>query len=116
MDCVFCKIVKGDIPSFKIYEDEEFLAFLDKFPQTPGHSQVIPKKHARWVWDTPHLGRYFEVCGKIALALRKAFNTDFIQSRIIGDEVHHAHIWLIPMHKEKLSSEKDIVKRITSNL
>lgn len=95
-NCIFCKIVSGEIPAHKVYEDNEFLAFLDIHPQTPGHTQVIPKQHHRWVWDVPNIGKYFEVVQKIALAQRKAFGTDWILSRIIGDEVEHAHIWVFP--------------------
>lgn len=96
LDCIFCKIVKGEIPAYKVYEDNDFLAFLDINPQSPGHTQVITKKHYRWVWDTPNIGEYFEVVKKIALAQQKAFGTDFILSKIIGDEVKHAHIWVYP--------------------
>lgn len=95
-NCVFCKIINGDIPSYKVYEDDDFLAFLDIHPQSPGHVQVIPKEHYRWVWDVPHAGKYFEVAQKVAKAQQKAFNTDWILSRIIGDEVEHAHIWVFP--------------------
>lgn len=95
-ECIFCKIVAGEIPSHKVYEDEEFLAFLDIHPQSPGHTQVIPKKHYRWVWDYPDAGAYFEIAKKVALAQRKAFDTEFILSRIMGDEVPHAHIWVFP--------------------
>ena len=94
--CVFCKIVAGEIPSHKVYEDETFLAFLDIHPQTPGHVQVIPKAHERWVWDVPQYDAYLALVKKIALAERKAFGTDWILSRIVGDEVPHAHIWVFP--------------------
>lgn len=104
--CVFCKIVAGEIPSHKVYENEDFLAFLDIHPQSPGHTQVIPKKHYRWVWDTPNAGEYFEVVQKIAKAQQKAFNTDFILSKVVGDEVPHAHIWIFP-NKEVLGDAKD---------
>ncbi len=95
-DCIFCKIVRGEIPSYKVYEDDKYLAFLDINPQSPGHTQIIPKEHYRWVWDTPNTGEYFEIAKRIALAQRKAFNTDFIISKTVGDEVHHAHIWVFP--------------------
>ena len=95
-DCIFCKIVAGEIPVTKVYEDENYLAFLDIHPQSPGHAQVIPKKHYRWVWDIPHVGEYFEVVKKIANAQQKAFGTDWILSKIVGDEVEHAHIWVFP--------------------
>ncbi|MGH7249563.1 MAG: HIT family protein [Minisyncoccia bacterium] len=95
-DCIFCKIVRGEIPSTKVYEDRDFLAFMDIHPQAPGHLQVIPKEHFRWVWDVPNIGPYFELVRKLAHAQRKAFNTDYIRSRVEGDEVHHAHIWAFP--------------------
>ena len=98
-NCIFCKIIHGEIPSHKVYEDENFLAFLDIHPQSPGHTQVITKQHYRWVWDVPNAGAYFEVVRKIAKAQQKAFNTEWILSRIIGDEVAHAHIWVFPSNE-----------------
>jgi histidine triad (HIT) family protein len=98
-ECIFCKIVDGSIPSHKVCENENFLAILDIHPMAPGHTLVIPKKHYRWVWDVPNAGEYFEYTKKIALALKKAFNTEFILSKIIGEEIHHAHIWIYPGEK-----------------
>ncbi len=95
-DCVFCKIVAGKIPSEKIYEDKDFLAFIDVNPLSPGHALVIPKKHYAWVWDVPNAGDFFEVAKKIALAQKKAFETDFVLSKIVGEDVPHAHIWVYP--------------------
>ena len=95
-NCIFCRIIKGEIPSHKIYEDKDFIAFLDINPQSPGHAQVVPKKHYRWVWDVPNVKNFFEVARKIAKAEQKAFNTEWILSKIIGDEVGHAHIWVYP--------------------
>lgn len=100
-ECIFCRIVSGEIPATKIYEDENFLAFLDIHPQTPGHAQVIPKAHYRWVWDVPNVGEYFELVRKIAKAEQKAFNTEWILSKIIGDEVPHAHVWVFPNNEVK---------------
>ncbi len=94
--CIFCKIVSREIPAHIVYEDDNFLAFLDIHPHTPGHVQVIPKTHVRWVWDLPNIGEYFEVARKLALAERKAFDTEWVMSKIIGDEVPHAHIWVFP--------------------
>lgn len=104
--CIFCKIVDGLVPSHKVYEDENFLAFLDINPQSPGHVQVIPKKHYRWVWDVPNAGEYFEVVKKIALAQKKAFDTEYILSKVVGEEVSHAHIWVYP-NKEVAGDSKD---------
>lgn len=97
--CIFCKIVAKEIPAHVVYEDADFLAFLDIHPQSPGHVQVIPKKHYRWVWDVTNVGDYFEVVRKVAKAQQKAFSTEWILSKIVGDEVPHAHIWIFPSNK-----------------
>jgi len=113
-NCIFCKIVKGEISSTKIFEDENFLAFLDIRPISAGHTLVIPKNHIRWVWDLPagrqvggNIGEYFEVVQKIAKAEQKAFGVELIQSKIVGDEVAHAHIWLFPDPSQNKFDKKD---------
>ena len=105
-NCIFCKIVKGDVPSHRVYEDDNFLAFLDINPESPGHTLVIPKEHYRWVWDVPNAGEYFEIAKKIALAQKKAFNTDLVISRVVGEEVPHAHIWVFPASFNRGEFEK----------
>ena len=96
MDCIFCKIVKGEIPCYKIYEDKDYLAFLDISPFVEGHTLVIPKKHYRWVWDVPEIGRYFEVVGKIVAHFQKVFGDEFVASIVWGMLVPHAHIQILP--------------------
>ena len=98
-NCIFCQIVTGEIPAHKVYENNNFIAFLDIHPLAPGHTLVIPKKHYRWVWDVPNTGKYFEVVKKIALAQKKAFKTDSVLAKIIGEEIPHAHIWVYPNDK-----------------
>ena len=100
-NCIFCKIVSGEIPAHKVYEDEDFLAFLDIHPWEPGKTQVIPKHHYRWVWDVPNVGDYFELVRKIAKAQQKAFGTEWILSKVVGEEVPHAHIWVYPSNEAK---------------
>lgn len=95
-DCIFCKIVRGDLPAHRVYEDDTFLAFLDIHPEAPGHVQVIPKAHTRWVWDVPEFEKYYETVRKIAVALRESFGTEWIISKTVGDEVPHAHVWVFP--------------------
>src|SRR6185503_16354276 len=95
-NCIFCKIVKKEIPASIVYEDNNFLAFLDIKPMAQGHTQIIPKQHYRWVWDVPNAGAYFEVAKKIALAQKKAFNAEIVRSQIYGEEIPHAHIWVWP--------------------
>lgn len=117
-NCIFCKIVKGEIPSYKVYEDSDFLAFLDINPQSPGHVQVIPKNHHRWVWDVPNVGDYFEVVRKVAKAQQKAFETEWILSKIVGEDVEHAHIWVFP-NRDVKGGLKDFevnLEMIKSNL
>lgn len=84
-----------------VYEDNNFIAFLDIRPLSPGHTLVIPKKHYHWVWDVPNIGDYFTVVGKIANAQRRAFGDEKILSKIIGEEVHHAHVWIYPSSEAK---------------
>ncbi|MFW0862745.1 MAG: HIT family protein [Candidatus Komeilibacteria bacterium] len=98
MDCIFCKIVAGEIPSYKVYEDDNYLGFLDINPLNKGHVLVIPKKHYRWVWDDEQIGKYMEACQKVVAAQKKALDTDWVVSTIVGEEVEHAHIWLIPRY------------------
>jgi histidine triad (HIT) family protein len=99
-DCIFCKIIAGQIPAQKVYEDEQFLAFLDVRPLNPGHTLVLPKAHFRWVWDVPNIGDYFTAVGKVANALRAAFGTEFVVSVIVGEGVPHAHVQLIPRFQD----------------
>ena len=99
-DCIFCKIARKEIPSHIVYEDDDFLAFLDVNPHEAGHVQVIPKEHYRWVWDVPNIGEYFEVVRKIAKAQQKAFGVDMIRSQVYGEEVPHAHVWIWPAFAE----------------
>ena len=94
-DCIFCQIVKGEIPSYKIYEDDEFLAFLDIFPKSTGHTLVIPKKHYPWVWDYPQPGKYFELVVKLAKHLKKVSGKD-VRALVYGFDIAHAHIHLMP--------------------
>ena len=105
--CIFCKIVRGEISSHKVYEDEHFLAFLDINPQSPGHTQVIPKEHYRWVWDIPNIGALFLVVQKIAKAQQKAFGNGAVWSKVMGDEIFHAHVWVFPNPMTTLGDKKD---------
>ncbi|MBS3117080.1 HIT domain-containing protein [Candidatus Woesearchaeota archaeon] len=93
-NCIFCKIVKGEIPCHSIYENKNFLAFLDIRPTNKGHTLVISKKHYRWVWDIQE--DYSPFTNKVAKALKKAFTTDYVVAYVMGEEVPHAHIHLVP--------------------
>jgi len=95
-NCIFCKIVSGEISSYKIYEDDNYLAFLDIFPATDAYTLIIPKKHYRWVWDVENIGEYFEVVKKIVNHYRNVAGHESMYSMIIGEEVPHAHVRIFP--------------------
>lgn len=94
-DCVFCNIVAGEIPCYKIYEDEKYLVFLDLFPKTTAQMLVIPKTHTEWVWDVPNLGEYYEVAGKVARRIREVTGEP-VRQMVYGFQVPHAHIQIRP--------------------
>ncbi|VAW33236.1 Bis(5'-nucleosyl)-tetraphosphatase (asymmetrical) [hydrothermal vent metagenome] len=96
MNDIFCKIVSGTIPAHKVYEDDDYLAFLDIRPLSPGHTLIIPKKHYKFVWDVPDIGGYFSVVQKIAKALQKTSGVEEIHMKVLGEEILHAHVWVFP--------------------
>jgi histidine triad (HIT) family protein len=97
-DCVFCKIVKGEIPSDILWEDEYHIAILDINPYAKGHVMIIPREHSRWVWDIDDekYSKYMLAVKRVAGILRKAFGTDSVQEVIAGFGVAHVHIHLLP--------------------
>ena len=107
-DCIFCQIARHKIPSEIVYEDENFIAFLDINPASVGHTLIVPKTHYRWVWDVPNIGKYFEFARRIARAQQKAFDQEAIWIGVMGDEINHAHIWIFP-HVETTGDKMDIV-------
>ncbi len=97
-NCVFCKIIKGEIPATKVYEDEHFLGIMDISPINKGHVQLIPKNHYRWTWDVPNFGEYWEVAKKIALGQIKGLGAKMVEFLTHGMQVEHAHIWIVPIY------------------
>ncbi len=100
MDCIFCKIAKGEIPCDKIYEDSKFIAFLDINPLSRGHTILIPKKHCRWVNDYELYSEYWEIARKISNKLKKILNPEVVGYIVYGRGVAHAHIHIIPTYKD----------------
>jgi len=99
-DCIFCKIVNGDIPCQKIAENDDFLAFLDIHPFTLGHTMVIPKKHYRWVYDVPNFGEYWEFTKQVTKKINNTLNPLYFSYLTMGNQVPHAHIHIIPRVKD----------------
>lgn len=102
-DCIFCRIIKGDIPAKKVYEDDEVLAFHDINPQAPTHVLVIPKKHIPFVAeldesDAPLMGKVILAGKKIARELklhREGFRMVINNGRFAGQQVFHIHLHLL---------------------
>ena len=97
-DCIFCKIIAGDIPAHKVYQDDEFLAFLDINPVADGHTLLIPKSHHQMMGDVPDelLGRAFIATKKLIPSIKQALGADFVAVSVVGVDVPHFHIHLIP--------------------
>lgn len=102
MSTIFSEIAKGEIPSYKIAEDEDFFAFLDINPMAKGHTLVIPKKEVDYIFDLDDevLAKLNIFAKKIAIAQKEALQCLRIGFMVIGLEVPHAHIHLIPINKE----------------
>jgi histidine triad (HIT) family protein len=105
LDCLFCKIIAGNIPAEKIYEDESTFAFLDIHPINKGHTLVIPKKHASDIHDIPSLDfcATMETARQLATRIKQAVNADGINIGInnghaAGQLVFHAHVHIIPRY------------------
>jgi histidine triad (HIT) family protein len=127
---IFSKIIAGEIPSYKIAENEKFFAFLDIFPLREGHVLVVPKVEVDNLFDLPkdYLKEILEFAQPIAKAIEKSFHCNRCGVSVIGLEIPHAHIHLIPINssndlnftqpKEKVSDEalKKVQEKILANL
>lgn len=130
MPSIFSKIIAGEIPCYKIFEDQNYFAFLDINPLAPGHTLVIPKKEIDYIFDLDDqaLAGLHLVSRKIALALEKAVPCKRVGMAVIGLEVPHAHVHLIPLNtmndinftRPKLTLPKeqmaDIAEKVKQNL
>jgi histidine triad (HIT) family protein len=101
---IFQKIIDREIPAEIVYEDDNYIAILDIFPKSKGHTLVISKEPYRWVNDVPNFGEYFEIAKKVALAIEKALAATYISYQTYGVEVPHAHIHIVPRYN--LSEER----------
>ncbi len=97
-NCIFCKIAKGEIPSTKIYEDDKFIAFLDINPESEGHALLIPKEHFPWMQDAPDMlvGEIFTIAKNLMQKLINEKNCEYVRIKVVGKDVPHFHIHLIP--------------------
>jgi len=127
---IFSKIIAGEIPCYKIAEDENYFAFLDINPIAEGHTLVVPKQEVDYIFDLDektYLG-LMKFAKKVATAMKKCIECKKIGVAVLGMEVPHAHIHLIPLQREhdmdfsnpklKLEKEKmtDIARKISSQI
>ena len=100
---IFSKIAAGEIPSYKCAENDEFYAFLDINPIAKGHTLVIPRREVDYIFDMndDEIARYMVFAKRVATALRRAFPCVKVGMAVLGLEVAHAHIHLVPMQTEK---------------
>ena len=101
MSSIFTKIINGEIPSYKIAENEDFYVFLDINPNTKGHTLVVPKKEVNRLFDLDEelYNKLMSYSRKIAMAIEKAVPCERIGMAVIGLEVPHVHVHLIPLQK-----------------
>ena len=126
MASIFSKIVAGEIPCYKIAEDENYLAFLDIFPLRKGHTLVIPKNETDYIFDIEdqELSGLIVFAKKVATAMKKVLPCERIGMTVIGLEVPHAHIHLIPIFgihdmdfaQEKLQFSKEEFSSIAASI
>ncbi len=106
-ECIFCKIAAGEIPSEKVFEDEKMLAFLDANPKAPGHTLLIPKAHYQWFQDLPDeiSDDLFRRAKQVAKEMKERTGADYIRLGIVGTDVPHMHLHLIPQHLSQKTAE-----------
>lgn len=117
MSTIFSKIISGEIPAYKVAENDKFLAFMDIFPLSKGHTLVIPKNETDYIFDmeSEEYANLWKFAQKVAIAQKKVIDCQRIGVAVIGLEVAHAHIHLVPINgvedinfsREKLSFTKE---------
>lgn len=123
---IFSKIAAGEIPSYKCAENDEFYAFLDINPVAKGHTLVIPRREVDYIFDMDddEIGRYQQFAKRVAVAMKKTFPCKKVAQVVLGLEVAHAHIHLIPMNsegdvdfrKEKLQLSQEEMQQIAEKI
>lgn len=111
-NCIFCKITKGEIPCYKVYEDDNFLGFLDIKPVSKGHTLLVPKEHIVWMQESSDeiISQIFNVSKKIMIAIKKSLNCELVQVSVVGKDVPHFHVHLFPRYEnDGISTQHQMV-------
>lgn len=111
-DSIFTKIIKGEIPCHRVYDDEKTLAFMTIHPAQPGHVLVIPKKQVQFLWDLPDedYQAVMATAKKVAQRVREVLRPPYVGEMVVGTDVPHAHVHIIPFE----SSDQLLKKPDTS--
>ena len=130
-DCIFCKIIEGDIPSHNVYEDEKVLAFLDTNPVSKGHTLVVPKEHVENIHQAEGMNYMWDAIVEVSNAVKNAFgaegiNIDQNNGELAGQEVFHLHFHVTPRYdgseiqldynRSELEKGEEISKMIKSEM
>lgn len=130
-DCIFCKIIGGEIPSHKVYEDENTVAFLDTNPTSKGHTLVVPKKHVETIYQASEMSYMWKTLVKASQAVEEAFDPEGLNisqnnGEAAGQEVMHMHFHITPRYtgdeievnynREELENGEEIADEINSNI
>lgn len=130
-DCIFCKIIEGEIPSYKVYEDENTIAFLDANPTSKGHTLVVPKKHVETIDQASEMSYMWNILVKVSQAVEEAFDPEGLNisqnnGEVAGQEVMHMHFHVTPRYtgdeievnynREELENGEKIAEKISSTI
>ena len=125
LDCIFCKIIKGEIPNIKVYEAHDFFSFLDINPVADGHMMIVPKKHVVWMQeaDDETIAGIFKLSKKLMNSMKKGLRCDYVQVSVVGKDVPHFHVHLIPRYfKDNLPQfptkkhDRELAKKIAEKI
>lgn len=130
-DCIFCKIIEGEIPGHKVYENDKILAFLDTNPVSKGHTLIIPKKHVENIHEAQKMSYMWQAITKVSDAIKETYKPEGIQiaqnnGEAAGQEVFHMHFHITPVYKDtvlnveydrsKLENGEKISQQISKNI
>jgi histidine triad (HIT) family protein len=130
-DCIFCKIIEGEIPGYKVYEDEKVVAFLDANPVSEGHTLVVPKEHVDDIHEAGHMDYMWKPIVKVSNAVKSAFGAEGVNiaqnnGAKAGQEVFHLHFHVTPIYdgdelditynRSDLENAEEVAEEISNNL
>jgi histidine triad (HIT) family protein len=116
-NCIFCKIIQGEVPAYKVYEDDKIFAFLDIHPINPGHILVIPKIHESDFYnlDSENYNALMDIVKKLSRKVHEQFDPKKVGLIVAGWDVPHAHVHIVPMHDYSDITSKPILEGTRTN-